>query len=200
MSGEPLVGSYSLGVADFGINARATLVALINNAENGSFKIDDFYFLSPAPNNSTHPVYSRKNTKLVLVPKPSTGMVGKKTVYYNRLDLSILLSDEYYFKQTDDILSHVGKAAMVEMLNNHRGDSPNLIEFNQLNELGGTTLITLEGNDVGLGLGLDDIDSGATFRETVWAGTAEKIVDVAANINSLIFIGRKTFKMKFRQP
>lgn len=64
---------------------KATLMQLYNTDKHDPLLVTDYDFVNPVQYSG---LFSTKNTKLYMVPKPNSGKYGRITLYYNRIDLS----------------------------------------------------------------------------------------------------------------
>jgi hypothetical protein len=78
---------FTVGTYDVGADNKENLLAAIN-AENGTnYSLTEFRFTDPKRVTLANPMY---NTSIKLGPLAATGMVGFKTIYYNRIHASDL--------------------------------------------------------------------------------------------------------------
>lgn len=76
-----------LGTIDGGGDGKVLLLAAINNALNKTWSLDDFDFGEPIPVDIPTPTH---NTMIQFGPKLSSGAVGVRKVFYNRIHASEL--------------------------------------------------------------------------------------------------------------
>lgn len=73
---------FTVGTYDVGADNKLNLLASINAQNGTTYSIDDFGFTDPVRVALANPLY---NTSIKLGPKAATGMIGFKTIYYNRI-------------------------------------------------------------------------------------------------------------------
>lgn len=77
---------FTVGTIDVGADNKLNLLAAINAQNGTTYTLDEYDFTDPvAITGIPTPQY---NTSIKLGPKAATGMIGFKTIYYNRIHIS----------------------------------------------------------------------------------------------------------------
>lgn len=92
-----------LGTIDLGSDAKSILLAMVNRSSVKQFTFDEYAFSEPVRPTEQAPV---RNTLIRLLPKSGTNLYGSVTLYYNRMNISVI-GDIKVFKNGATLISEV---------------------------------------------------------------------------------------------